>query len=169
MLIAKAVARGRSQAMQEKWQGTMTAINLNIAANGRMVLPKSVRDAMGLHGAAKLTVIMDDTGVRLESPYSGWSARVRFTGSQSRRRVQWKISCATAVPRPSMKTLASNAGANDRGRTGFVGGACSISGQCAHSSRSERRRHRSHGNRHRRTAAGIGVRAPVRRRNNRRS
>lgn len=46
----------------------MTAINLNIAANGRMVLPKSVRDAMGLQGATKLTVIMDETGVRLESP-----------------------------------------------------------------------------------------------------
>lgn len=46
----------------------MTAINLNIAANGRMVLPKAVREAMGLHGATKLTVIMDETGVRLESP-----------------------------------------------------------------------------------------------------
>lgn len=46
----------------------MTAINLNIAANGRMVLPKAVRDVMGLHGASKLTVIMDEAGVRLESP-----------------------------------------------------------------------------------------------------
>ena len=46
----------------------MTAISLNIAANGRMVLPKPVREAMGLQGASKLTVIMDETGVRLETP-----------------------------------------------------------------------------------------------------
>ena len=47
----------------------MTVIDLNIAANGRMVLPKSVREAMGLHGPAKLTVIVDEQGVRLESPH----------------------------------------------------------------------------------------------------
>lgn len=46
----------------------MTAIDLNIAANGRMVLPKAVREAMGLRGASKVTVIMDDDGVRLETP-----------------------------------------------------------------------------------------------------
>lgn len=46
----------------------MTAIDLNIAANGRMVLPKAVREAMGLHGAAKVTLILDEEGVRLESP-----------------------------------------------------------------------------------------------------
>lgn len=46
----------------------MTAIDLNIAANGRMVLPKAVRKAMGLHGAAKVTLILDEDGVRLETP-----------------------------------------------------------------------------------------------------
>lgn len=46
----------------------MTAIDLNIAANGRMVLPKAVRDAMGLHGASKVTLIVDEDGVRLETP-----------------------------------------------------------------------------------------------------
>lgn len=46
----------------------MTAIDLNIAANGRMVLPKAVREAMGLHGAAKVTLILDEDGVRLETP-----------------------------------------------------------------------------------------------------
>lgn len=46
----------------------MTAIDLNIAANGRMVLPKAVRQAMGLNGAAKVTLILDDDGVRLETP-----------------------------------------------------------------------------------------------------
>lgn len=46
----------------------MTAIDLNIAANGRMVLPKAVRQAMGLNGAAKVTLILDEDGVRLETP-----------------------------------------------------------------------------------------------------
>lgn len=46
----------------------MAAIDLNIAANGRMVIPKSVREALGLHGAAKVTLILDEDGVRLETP-----------------------------------------------------------------------------------------------------
>ena len=40
----------------------MTAIDLKVAANGRMVLPKSVREAMGL---SKVTAIVEAGGVRL--------------------------------------------------------------------------------------------------------
>lgn len=46
----------------------MTAIDLNIAANGRMVIPKAVREAMGLRGPSKVTLILDKDGVRLETP-----------------------------------------------------------------------------------------------------
>lgn len=43
----------------------MTKIDFNVASNGRMVLPKAIRDAMGLYGEAKVTAIIDATGVRL--------------------------------------------------------------------------------------------------------
>jgi AbrB family looped-hinge helix DNA binding protein len=43
----------------------MTAIDFRVAANGRMVLPKAIRDAMGLHGEAKITAIVDKEGVHL--------------------------------------------------------------------------------------------------------
>ena len=43
----------------------MTAIDLKVAANGRMVLPKSVREAMGLSGDTKVTAIVEAGGVRL--------------------------------------------------------------------------------------------------------
>ena len=35
----------------------MTAIDLKVAANGRMVLPKSVREAMGLSGELYLQAV----------------------------------------------------------------------------------------------------------------
>ncbi|MGB3797595.1 MAG: AbrB/MazE/SpoVT family DNA-binding domain-containing protein [Alteraurantiacibacter sp.] len=43
----------------------MTAIDLKVASNGRMVLPKAVREAMGLQGDTKVTAIVDEAGVRL--------------------------------------------------------------------------------------------------------
>ncbi len=48
-----------------KVQRVMTAIDLKVAANGRMVLPKSVREAMGLSGDTKVTAIVEAGGVRL--------------------------------------------------------------------------------------------------------
>lgn len=43
----------------------MIVVDFKVAANGRMVLPKAVRDAMGLHGEAKVTAMVDAAGVRL--------------------------------------------------------------------------------------------------------
>lgn len=45
----------------------MQTIEFKVAANGRMVLPKPVRDAMGLHGEAKVTAIVDGESIRLIS------------------------------------------------------------------------------------------------------
>ncbi len=43
----------------------MIVVDFKVAANGRMVLPKAIRDAMGLHGEAKVTAMVDGAGVRL--------------------------------------------------------------------------------------------------------
>lgn len=43
----------------------MTAIDFRVAANGRMVLPKAVREAMGLQGETRVTAIVEKDGVRL--------------------------------------------------------------------------------------------------------
>jgi AbrB family looped-hinge helix DNA binding protein len=40
-------------------------IDINVASNGRMVLPASVRKAMGLHGDAKVILTVEDDQVRL--------------------------------------------------------------------------------------------------------
>lgn len=43
----------------------MMAVDLKVAANGRMVLPKLLREAMGLSGDTKVTAIVEGGGVRL--------------------------------------------------------------------------------------------------------
>ena len=40
-------------------------IDIRVASNGRMVLPASVRKAMGLHGDAKVILTVEDDQVRL--------------------------------------------------------------------------------------------------------
>jgi AbrB family looped-hinge helix DNA binding protein len=40
-------------------------IDIRVASNGRMVLPASVRKAMGLHGDAKVILTIEDDQVRL--------------------------------------------------------------------------------------------------------
>ncbi len=40
-------------------------IDVKVAANGRMILPASVRKAMGLHGDAKVILTIEDDQVRL--------------------------------------------------------------------------------------------------------
>jgi AbrB family looped-hinge helix DNA binding protein len=40
-------------------------IDIKVASNGRMILPASVRKAMGLHGDAKVILTMEDDQVRL--------------------------------------------------------------------------------------------------------
>lgn len=40
-------------------------IDIKVASNGRMVLPASVRKAMGLHGEAKVILTVEDDQVRL--------------------------------------------------------------------------------------------------------
>jgi AbrB family looped-hinge helix DNA binding protein len=41
------------------------SIDINVAGNGRMVLPASVRKAMGLHGDTKIILTIEDDQVRL--------------------------------------------------------------------------------------------------------
>jgi AbrB family looped-hinge helix DNA binding protein len=43
----------------------MQTIDINVASNGRMVLPASVRKAMGLHGDAKVILTVEGDQVRL--------------------------------------------------------------------------------------------------------
>ena len=40
-------------------------IDISVASNGRMVLPASVRKAMGLHGDSKVILTVEDDQVRL--------------------------------------------------------------------------------------------------------
>lgn len=41
------------------------SIDISVAGNGRMVLPASVRKAMGLHGDTKIILTIEDDQVRL--------------------------------------------------------------------------------------------------------
>jgi len=41
------------------------SMDVKVASNGRMVLPASVRKAMGLHGDAKIILTIEDDQVRL--------------------------------------------------------------------------------------------------------
>ena len=41
------------------------SIDVKVARNGRMILPASVRKAMGLHGDAKVILTVEDDQVRL--------------------------------------------------------------------------------------------------------
>ncbi len=41
------------------------SIDIKVASNGRMILPASVRKAMGLHGDAKIILTIEDDQVRL--------------------------------------------------------------------------------------------------------
>lgn len=41
------------------------SIDVKVASNGRMILPASVRKAMGLHGEAKVILTVEDDQVRL--------------------------------------------------------------------------------------------------------
>lgn len=41
------------------------SVDIKVAANGRMVLPASVRKAMGLHGDSKVILTIEEDQVRL--------------------------------------------------------------------------------------------------------
>lgn len=43
----------------------LQTIDISVASNGRMVLPASVRKAMGLHGDTKVILTVEDDQVRL--------------------------------------------------------------------------------------------------------
>jgi AbrB family looped-hinge helix DNA binding protein len=51
-------------------------MDIKIARNGRMILPASVRKAMGLHGDAKVILTVEDDQVRL-SPISRGVSRAQ--------------------------------------------------------------------------------------------
>ncbi len=42
-------------------------VDIRVAANGRMVLPKNIRKVLGLHGEGKIIVTVEEGGVRLTS------------------------------------------------------------------------------------------------------
>ena len=46
-------------------------IDLRVASNGRLVLPKSMREAMGLHGDTKVVATIDGDEVRLTPVHHG--------------------------------------------------------------------------------------------------
>lgn len=52
---------------------TIRTMDINVAGNGRMVLPASVRKAMGLHGDAKVILTIEDDQVRLSPMKHGVS------------------------------------------------------------------------------------------------
>ena len=52
---------------------TNRTMDINVAGNGRMVLPASVRKAMGLHGDAKVILTIEDDQVRLSPMKHGVS------------------------------------------------------------------------------------------------
>lgn len=46
-------------------------VDLRVASNGRLVLPKAMREAMGLHGDAKVVATIDGDEVRLTPVHHG--------------------------------------------------------------------------------------------------
>lgn len=64
------------------------AVDLRVASNGRLVLPKAMREAMGLHGDAKVVASIDGDEVRLTPVHHGarraqelYRAHVKFPRS----------------------------------------------------------------------------------------
>ena len=49
-------------------EGIMTVMMVNVAENGRMVLPAEVRRALGVHGPGQLRVEVTDDGVQITTP-----------------------------------------------------------------------------------------------------
>ncbi|WP_343057001.1 AbrB/MazE/SpoVT family DNA-binding domain-containing protein [Sphingomonas xinjiangensis] len=54
-----------TEALRRSAAMSMRSIDVKVASNGRMILPASVRKAMGLHGDAKVTLTVEDDQVRL--------------------------------------------------------------------------------------------------------
>ena len=62
-------------------------IDISVASNGRMVLPASVRKAMGLHGDTKVILTVEDDQVRLSPIGHGVSrAQALYRDHASRAR-----------------------------------------------------------------------------------
>ena len=56
---------GPTEALKRGDTMVTQSIDVKVASNGRMVLPVSVRKAMGLHGDAKIILTVEDDQVRL--------------------------------------------------------------------------------------------------------
>ena len=61
-----------------------TTIDIKVAENGRMILPQSVRKAMGLQGEAKVILTLENDEVRL-TPIGHGVARARALYRQHAR------------------------------------------------------------------------------------
>ena len=60
------------------------AINVRIAPNGRMVLPKAVRAALGVEGAGVIALTVDGDEVKLSS----MASRIRYVQALYREHVK---------------------------------------------------------------------------------
>lgn len=63
---------------------TVQTMDIKVASNGRMVLPLAVRQAMGLHGEAKVILTMENDQVRL-SPIGHGVSRAKALYRQHAR------------------------------------------------------------------------------------
>lgn len=65
----------------------LQSIDIRVASNGRMVLPASVRKAMGLHGDSKVILTIEDDQVRL-SPIGHGVSRAQALYRQHAKQVR---------------------------------------------------------------------------------
>ncbi len=63
------------------------SMDVKVAGNGRMILPASVRKAMGLHGDAKVILTVEDDQVRL-SPIGHGVSRAQALYREHARQVR---------------------------------------------------------------------------------
>ena len=78
----------------------MQTIDIKVAGNGRMILPASVRKAMGVHGDAKVILTIEDDQVRLSPIGHGVSrAQASLTANMPSRRARLTTSWVTERPK----------------------------------------------------------------------
>jgi AbrB family looped-hinge helix DNA binding protein len=74
------------------------SIDVKVASNGRMILPASVRKAMGLHGDAKVILTVEDDQVRL-SPIGHGVSRAQALYREHAKQASYPIARQRPSPR----------------------------------------------------------------------